>query len=85
MFCIEALVIAGRPILISLFVAAIVVIYMLKLSYLTIGEFLAEAPILPIAVFMLVLSGSVALAYHLAWKNVRKIRLAEVLRDDTMM
>ena len=48
-------------------------------------EFLAEAPLLPIAVFMLAILGTVALAYYLGWRNVRKINLAEVLRDDTMM
>lgn len=34
---------------------------------------------------MMAISGSVALAYYLAWRGVRMIRLAEVLRDDTMM
>ncbi len=85
MFCIEALVLAGRPVLVTLPLAAIAVGYMLKLSYLEAGEFLAEAPFLPMAVFLLAILGSVALAYALAWQNVRKISLAEVLKDDTMM
>ena len=58
---------------------------MLKLSYVDAGEFLAEAPLVPIVVFMLGILGSVALAYGLAWRGVRKISLGEVLRDDTMM
>ena len=49
------------------------------------GRFMDEAPIIPIIIFMLAILGSVALAYYLAWRNVRKISLAEVLRDDTMM
>ena len=85
MFCIEALVLAGRPILITLPLAAAVVSVMLKMSYLDAGEFLAEAPLLPIALFMLAIVACVALGYCLAWRNVRKISLAEVLRDDTMM
>ncbi len=85
MFCIEALVLAGRPILITLPTAAIAVGYMLKASYVGLGEFLAEAPLIPISVFMLAVLGSVALAYFCAWRNVRNISLAEVLRDDTMM
>lgn len=32
---------------------------------------------------ILTLLGSVTLAYYLAWRNIRKISLAEVLRDDT--
>lgn len=85
MFWIEALVIAGRPILITLPLAVITVGYLLKLSYLEAGTFLAEAPFLPIAVFMLAVWGIVAFAYYLGWRNVSKINLAEVLRDDTMI
>lgn len=85
MFCIEALVLAGRPILITLPLAAIAVCAMLKMSYLDAGEFLAEAPLLPIFLFLLAIVACVALSYLLAWRNVRRISLAEVLRDDTMM
>lgn len=85
MFCIEALVVAGRPILITLPLAVLAVGYMLKLSYLGVDEFLAEAPFPPILVFMLAIFGFVALAYYLGWRNMGRISLAEVLRDDTMM
>ncbi len=85
MFCIEALVLAGRPVLITLPLAVLIVWHMLKASYLEIGIFLAEAPFVPIAVFMLAILGTVASAYYLGWRNVRKISLAEVLQDDTMM
>lgn len=85
MFCIEALVIAGRPILISLPLAIIVVGCLLRMSYLEVRVFLAEAPWVPVILFMLAIFGSVALAYYLAWKSVGKINLAEVLGDDTMM
>ena len=40
---------------------------------------------IPIGLFMLAILACVALSYLLAWRNVRKISLAEVLRDDTMM
>ncbi len=85
MFCIEALVIAGRPVLITLPLAAIAVGSMLKASFLSPMEFLAEMPWMPIVSFMLAIFGTVALAYYLGWRNVRKISLVEVLRDDTMM
>lgn len=85
MLCIEALVIAGRPILFTLPLAVIAVGYLLKTSYLEVGEFLAEAPLFPIVIFMLAILGTVSLAYYLGWRNVRKINLAEVLRDDTMI
>ena len=67
MFCIEALALAVRPLLFALPLSVMAVWYMLKLSYLEAGEFLAEAPLVPIAVFMLSILGSVALAYYFAW------------------
>ncbi len=85
MFCTEAFVIAGRPVLIGLPIVVVAIGFMLKASYMEAGVFLAEAPYVPIFLFMLVILGSVALAYYLAWRGVRKISLAEVLRDDTMM
>ena len=85
MFCTEALVIAGRPILIGLPIVVVAIGFMLKASYMEIGVFLAEAPYVPILLFMLAMLTSVALAYYLAWRGVRKISLAETLRDDTMM
>ncbi len=85
MFGIEAMVIALRPVLITLPLAVFAVGYMLKLSYLKGEEFLAEAPLIPIFIFMLGILGTVALAYAFAWGNLKKISLAEVLKDDTMI
>ncbi len=85
MFCIEALVTCLRPVLITLPLAALAVGYMLKLSYVAAGEFLAEAPLLPILLLFLAVWGFVALAYAVSWRTMRGIHLAEVLRDDTMM
>ncbi len=85
MFWIEAMVVALRPILLTLPVAVFAVGYMLKISYIEVGEFMAQAPLTPIAVFVLAILGSVAVAYGFAWRSMGKIRLAEVLRDDTMM
>ncbi len=84
-FCTEAFVIAGRPILIGLPIVVVAIGFMLKASYMEAGVFLAEAPYVPILLFMLAILGSVALAYDLAWRGVKKISLAEVLKDDTMM
>lgn len=85
MFCIEAFVIAVRPVLLTLPVATLVVGAMLKASFMDPTEFLAEAPLRPIAVFMLAVWTGVGFAYYLGWRKVRKINLTEVLRDDTMM
>ena len=34
---------------------------------------------------MLMIISFVALAYYMAWHNIRKISLAELLKDDTML
>lgn len=85
MFFAEAIALAGRPLMITLPLSAAAVWYMLRMSYLEAGEFLAKAPLLPIAAFLFSIIGSVALAYYCAWKNVCKISLAEILKDDTML
>lgn len=85
MFSIEAMVIAGRPILLTLPITVVMVWILLQTSYLEVQTFLAEAPLIPIVAFILAIWGIVALAYYLGWRNIRNISLAEVLRDDTMM
>lgn len=84
MFCIEALVIAGRPVLITLPVTMIMVGFMIKASYLDPMVFIKEAPIIPILTFILAIFGFVALAYYLGGKKVMQYNLADALRDDTM-
>ncbi len=85
MFCIEAFALVVRPVLITLPAAAAAVWYMLRAGYVEASEFFAEAPFLPIALFMLSIAAAVSAAYYLGWRSVRKINPAEVLRDDTML
>lgn len=85
MFCTEAMVLAGKPILISLVVTVPLVGVLIQSSYMDVGTFLGEAPLLPIGLLLLAIAGSVALAYGLAWRQVSKISLPEVLRDDSLL
>lgn len=85
MFCTEAMVLAGKPILISLLITVPLVGVMIQSSYMDVGTFLGEAPLLPIGLFLLAIAGSVALAYGLAWRQVRKISLSEVLWEDSLL
>lgn len=84
MFCIEAFVIAGRPLFITLPLTVAVVGFMIKASYLNPMEFIAEAPFIPVAIFALVICGIVTLAYYLGGKRVLRCTLAEALRDETI-
>lgn len=82
MFFVEALVTAGRPVVITVPLTVVFAGLMIRASSLDPAEFLAEAPILPIVIFMLAIFGFVALAYYIGGKRVMKCSLAEALRDD---
>ena len=84
LFCIEALVTAGRPILITLPIAVAVTGFMIKASYLDPMEFMAQAPVIPILIFCLAIFGFVALAYYLGGRRVMRCNLSDALRDDTL-
>lgn len=84
MFCIEAAVIAGRPLLVTLPLSALTVKLMITASYLDPAEFWEKAPIVPIIIFMLFIFGFVALAYYIGGRRVLKYSLAEALRNDSM-
>lgn len=85
MFCIEALVIAGRPLLITIPLTAAFTAFAVKASFLNPMEFIKEAPFLPIIVFSLAVFGFVALAYYIGGRRVLKCDLNETLRNDTMI
>lgn len=83
MFCIEALVIAGRPLVITLPLTVIFVGFMIRASYLNPAEFLAKAPAVPVAVFILVIFGFVSLAYYIGGKRIMNCNLSEALRNES--
>ena len=85
MFWIEALVIAGRPVLITLPVTAAFVWWMITASYLNPMEFWAAAPVVPILLFIAALFGFVGLAYYLGGRQILKCDLTEALRSDDML
>ena len=84
MFWIEALVIAGRPILITLPVTVLFVWFMITASYLNPMEFLAVAPIVPVVIFIAAIFGFVVLAYYVGGKKILKCNLMEALQSDYM-
>ncbi len=84
-FRIEALILAGRPVLVALALTTAAVALMIKASYLDPMEFVRAAPVAPISVFLLTVLGSVALAYRLGGRQLLKLNMAEALRDDTLL
>ena len=85
MFSIEALVIAGRPLLITLPLTVIFVAFMITSSYLDPMEFLVEAPILEILLFIVAIFVFVGLAYYFGGRRILKSDMIETLRNNTLM
>lgn len=84
MFGIEAFVIAGRPLLLTLIITVVSVQFMISASHLDPKVFWAEAPIIPILVFAAVIIGFVALAYYIGGRRLLGCDLSETIRDDTL-
>lgn len=85
LFCIEACVIAGRPFLITLPLAALFAQFCVRASYLDPAAFWREAPIFPILLFAAAIAGFVALAYYIGGKRLLQCDLNEILRNDTLV
>ena len=83
-FLMEALVLAGRPVLISLPVTGAAVCFMITASYLDPMEFLAAAPIVPALIFAVAIFGFVGLAYYIGGKKILNCNLVEALQSDYM-
>ena len=75
---------AGRPLVVTLPLTAAVVASMLDASHLEAEIFLAQAPVLPVALFAALIVGTVALAYGLGARELLTGDLTAVLKDDSL-
>lgn len=85
MFCIEAFIIAGKPLLITLPFTVLFVQFAVTASYLDSMEFWTEAPLLPILAFGAAIVFFVALAYYIGGKRLLQCNLNELLRNDAFV
>lgn len=83
-FCIEAAVIAGRPILLGLGITVPVTVFMTSASHLELSVFLEEAPFVPVSVYGACIVLAVALAYWLGVRRLAGSDLSGCLRDDAL-
>ena len=83
MFCVEALVLAGRPVLISIPLLMLFSWLFMKAAYLDPALLLPRAPVVPILSFALAIFVFVGLAYYLGCRKLMRMNLAETLRDET--
>ena len=85
MFCIEAFVIAGKPLLITLPLTVLFVQFAVTESCLDPMVFWSEAPVLPILIFAAAIVLFVALAYYIGGKRLLQCNLNETLRNDALI
>jgi putative ABC transport system permease protein len=85
MFCIEAFVIAGKPLLITLPLTILFVQFAVTASHLDPMAFWSEAPLLPILIFAAAIVLFVTLAYYIGGKRLLQCDLNETLRNDTLI
>lgn len=85
LFWMEGTVLALRPLVITIPLTAGMVALMLQASYLDPALFLAEAPVLPVALFALSILFFVALAYALGARRVLSADLTGLLKDDSLL
>ena len=85
MFCIEAFVIAGKPLLITLPLTVLFVQFAVTASYLDPMVFWSEAPILPVLIFAAAIVLFVALAYYIGGKRLLQSDLNETLKNDALV
>lgn len=84
MFFIEAFVIAGKPLLVTVPLTVLFVQFAVTASYLDPMVFWSEAPIMPIIIFATAIVGFVALAYYIGGKRILQSDLNETLRNDAL-
>lgn len=82
MFAIEAFVIAGKPLFITIPFTVLFIQFAVTASHLKPEVFWREAPILPVLVFAATIVLFVALAYYIGGKRLLQCDLNEILRND---
>lgn len=81
-FALEAVVIASRPVVITLPIIIVLVGMMIKASYLNPMVFIRRAPVGQMLLFMGAIYVSVAAAYYLGGKKVLGCNISETLREE---
>lgn len=84
-FCIEAFVMAGKPLLITLPLTVLFVQFAITASYLDPVVFWQEAPVLPVLVFAAAIVLFISLAYYIGGKRLLQCNLNEEIRNDALV
>lgn len=80
----EALVIAIKPILLSIPFNVLFVLFAVNQSGIAMGEFVGNMPIVPLLVFSAVVIAAVFFSYSIGGRTLKKNNILEALKDDTL-
>jgi putative ABC transport system permease protein len=82
--CMEALIIGGKPIALTIPLTIAFVIFAATESYINPMEFLESMPIVPLVIFACMIFGCVALAYYIGGRKICKDNIIETLKNDML-
>lgn len=81
---IEALILGCKPIVVTIPLTVVFVIYAATASDIDLLEFFHSAPVLPLLIFASMILGCVGLAYYLGGRKISKNPIVDTLKDDTL-
>lgn len=82
--CMEALIIGGKPIVITIPLTIVFVLFAATASYINPMEFLESMPVVPLFIFACMILGCVALAYYIGGRRICKNNIIETLKNDVL-
>jgi putative ABC transport system permease protein len=84
-FCMEALIIAGKPIVITVPFTIAFVLFATTASYINPMEFVENMPLVPLLIFAGVIFGCVALAYYIGGRKICRDNIIETLKNEMLL
>ncbi len=82
--CMEALIIGGKPVIITVPLTVAFVLFASRASYIDPMEFWESLPVIPLIIFAWMIFGCVALAYYLGGRRICRNNIVETLKDDVL-
>jgi putative ABC transport system permease protein len=80
----EAFIIGVKPIVISLPLNILFVVFAVNASHLQMSEYMEHMPVVPLTVFAIIILAFVGLAYSIGGGQICRGNIVEAIKDDTM-
>lgn len=82
--CMEALIIGGKPIVITLPLTILFVLFATNASYINPMEFFENMPVIPLTIFTCMILACIALAYYIGGRRICLNNIIETLKNDAL-